>query len=108
LNDITIQPWPPIQYGFFEAAFLDNPKFPELNQKINAIAAHKGVTSRPSRSPAARHWHYQPRPGKGFLYGIRYHPYLPGMVSDLFSRREKAALVADVILCLAHEYDWRE
>ncbi len=43
LNDITIQPWSPFQYGFFEGVFLDNPKFPELNQKIDAIAADKGV-----------------------------------------------------------------
>ena len=45
LKDIIIQPWSPFQYGFFEGVFLDNPKFPELNQKINAIAADKGVTN---------------------------------------------------------------
>ena len=45
LNDITIQPWSPFQYGFFEGVFLDNPKFPELNQKINALAADKDVTN---------------------------------------------------------------
>ena len=45
LKDIIIQPWSPFQYGFFEGAFLDNPKFPELNQKINAIAKDKGVTN---------------------------------------------------------------
>ncbi len=45
LNDITIQPWSPFQYGFFEGVFLDNDKFPELNQKINEIAAAKGVTN---------------------------------------------------------------
>jgi predicted oxidoreductase len=45
LNGITIQPWSPFQYGFFEGIFLDNPKFPELNQKINEIAAAKGVTN---------------------------------------------------------------
>jgi len=45
LNDITIQPWSPFQYGFFEGAFLDNPKFPELNQTVNAIAKDKGVTN---------------------------------------------------------------
>ena len=37
LKEITIQPWSPFQYGFFEGAFLDNDKFPELNQKINSI-----------------------------------------------------------------------
>ena len=45
LNEITIQPWSPFQYGFFEGVFLDNPKFPELNQKIDAIAVDKGVTN---------------------------------------------------------------
>ncbi|TCN21152.1 aldo/keto reductase [Mesobacillus foraminis] len=38
LNDITIQPWSPFQYGFFEGVFLDNDKFPELNQKVNEVA----------------------------------------------------------------------
>lgn len=45
LNDITIQAWSPFQYGFFEGVFLDNDKFPELNSKINEIAAIKGVTN---------------------------------------------------------------
>jgi len=45
LNDITIQPWSPFQYGFFEGVFLDNPKFPELNQTINTIAKDHGVTN---------------------------------------------------------------
>ena len=45
LHDITIQPWSPFQYGFFEGVFLDNPKFPELNKKIDEIAAAKGVTN---------------------------------------------------------------
>ena len=45
LNEITIQPWSPFQYGFFEGVFLDNPKFPELNKKIDAIAKDKGVTN---------------------------------------------------------------
>lgn len=45
LKGITIQPWSPFQYGFFEGVFLDNPKFPELNKKIDEIAAAKGVTN---------------------------------------------------------------
>jgi predicted oxidoreductase len=45
LNEITIQPWSPFQYGFFGGAFLDNPKFPELNQTINGLAKDKGVTN---------------------------------------------------------------
>ncbi len=45
LNDITIQPWSPFQYGFFEGVFLDNDKFPELNQKIDEIAQKYGVSN---------------------------------------------------------------
>jgi len=45
LKDITIQPWSPFQYGFFEGVFLNNPKFPELNKAIDELAAAKGVTN---------------------------------------------------------------
>ncbi len=45
LKDITIQPWSPFQYGFFEGVFLDNDTFPELNAQINAVAASRGVTN---------------------------------------------------------------
>lgn len=45
LHDITIQPWSPFQYGFFEGVFLGNDKFPELNQKIDEIAAKYGVNN---------------------------------------------------------------
>jgi predicted oxidoreductase len=38
LHDITIQPWSPFQYGFFEGVFLDNDKFPELNATIDELA----------------------------------------------------------------------
>lgn len=43
LKEITIQPWSPFQFGFFEGVFLDNDKFPELNRVIDAMAAAKGV-----------------------------------------------------------------
>lgn len=45
LNDITIQPWSPFQYGFFEGVFLDNDKFPELNAEINNVAETHGVSN---------------------------------------------------------------
>lgn len=45
LHDITIQPWSPFQYGFFEGVFLDNEKFPELNKKIDEVAAKYGVSN---------------------------------------------------------------
>lgn len=45
LHDITVQPWSPFQFGFFEGVFLDNPKFPELNAGIDEIAHAYGVTN---------------------------------------------------------------
>ena len=45
LNDITIQAWSPYQYGFFEGTFIDNPKFPELNKKLNELAEKYNVSS---------------------------------------------------------------
>ncbi|RYL92421.1 aldo/keto reductase family oxidoreductase [Sporolactobacillus sp. THM19-2] len=45
LNGVTIQAWSPFQYGFFEGVFLNNPKFPELNKKIDEIARKYDVTN---------------------------------------------------------------
>ncbi len=45
LNDITIQPWSPFQYGFFEGVFLGSAKYPELNAKIDALAEKYGVSN---------------------------------------------------------------
>ncbi len=45
LNDVTIQPWSPFQFGFFEGVFLDNPKFPELNAEIDRVAGTYGVSN---------------------------------------------------------------
>lgn len=46
LNDITIQPWSPFQYGFFQGVFLGNTeKFPDLNQQIDEIAARYNVSN---------------------------------------------------------------
>ncbi|MDR0534727.1 MAG: aldo/keto reductase [Verrucomicrobiales bacterium] len=45
LHDITIQPWSPFQYGFFEGVFLGNEKFPKLNAKIDELAAKYGVSN---------------------------------------------------------------
>lgn len=44
LNKITIQPWSPMQYGFFEGCFIDNEKFPELNKKLEEIGNKYGVS----------------------------------------------------------------
>jgi predicted oxidoreductase len=44
LNDITVQPWSPFQYGFFEGVFLGSPKYPALNAKIDELAGKYGVS----------------------------------------------------------------
>ena len=44
LNKITIQPWSPLQYGFFQGCFLDNEKFPELNETLEKIANRYSVS----------------------------------------------------------------
>lgn len=44
LKDITIQPWSPMQYGFFEGCFVDNEKFPKLNAVMEEIASAYGIS----------------------------------------------------------------
>lgn len=45
LHDITIQCWSPFQYGFNQGTFLENPKFPELNAKLDEIAKKYSVSN---------------------------------------------------------------
>lgn len=44
LKDITLQAWSPYQYGFFEGTFIDNPKFPLLNETLDKYAQKYHVT----------------------------------------------------------------
>lgn len=44
LNKITIQPWSPMQFGFFKGCFVDNEKFPELNGVLAKIGDKYGVS----------------------------------------------------------------
>ncbi len=44
LNNITIQPWSPMQYGFFKGCFVDNENFPELNRVLECIANKYAVS----------------------------------------------------------------
>ena len=44
LEEITIQPWSPMQYGYFEGCFVDNDKFPELNEVMEKIGNKYGVS----------------------------------------------------------------
>lgn len=44
LHHMTIQAWSPYQYGMFAGTFIDNPKFPELNAKLQELGDQYGVT----------------------------------------------------------------
>ena len=44
LHGITIQPWSPFQYGFFEGTFLGSERYAPLNEKLAQIAARHGIT----------------------------------------------------------------
>lgn len=40
---MVLQPWSPLQHGFFKGVFLGHEKFPELNKVLDRIAAERGV-----------------------------------------------------------------
>lgn len=44
LKGITVQAWSPLQYGFFEGCFIDNEKFPKLNETLQNIADKYSVS----------------------------------------------------------------
>ena len=44
LNKITVQAWSPLQFGYFEGCFLDNERFPKLNETLGQLAEKYGVT----------------------------------------------------------------
>lgn len=52
LKNITLQAWSPFRYGFFEGVFIDNEKFPEVNEVLGRLAEEKGV----SKSAIAVAW----------------------------------------------------
>lgn len=43
LHDITIQAWSPFIYGYFEGIFIDNEKFPALNEKLAELGEKYNV-----------------------------------------------------------------
>ncbi|SEO79561.1 Predicted oxidoreductase [Amphibacillus marinus] len=44
LNNMTIQAWSPFQFGMMEGVFIGHKEFPELNQKLQELAAKYEVT----------------------------------------------------------------
>ncbi|MDF3130201.1 aldo/keto reductase [Kiritimatiellaeota bacterium B1221] len=43
LHKITVQPWSPLQAGFFGGVFLDHPDYAELNEVLKRIAMERDV-----------------------------------------------------------------
>ena len=44
LHQVTVQAWSPFQYGFFEGVFIDNEKFPQLNEKLGECSEKYGIS----------------------------------------------------------------
>ena len=44
LNDITIQAWSPLQFGFIKGHFMGNPDYESLNRKLDELGAAYGIT----------------------------------------------------------------
>ncbi|AZK90906.1 Aldo/keto reductase family protein [Lactobacillus helveticus] len=38
-----MQCWSPFQYGMFEGTFINNPKFPQLNEELEKLVEHYQV-----------------------------------------------------------------
>lgn len=45
INNIVIQSWSSLQYGYFEGTFLGSEKYPKLNAVLNRLAEERGVTA---------------------------------------------------------------
>ena len=44
LHDITVQAWSPLQKGFFQGCFVDDPALPELNHVLGELGEQYGVS----------------------------------------------------------------
>ena len=44
LNDITIQAWSPLQFGFIKGHFMGNPDYEGLNRKLDELGSAYGIT----------------------------------------------------------------
>lgn len=90
LNNIVIQAWSVLQYGFFEGVFIGNPKFEELNKVLDRIAAEQNVT------PEAI----------AIAWVLRYpHPMQAVIGTTRADRIQNASLGADIILSRREWYE---
>ena len=45
MNDIAVQAWSTMQYGFFEGVYLNNERFPDLNRVLYRIAGEQNTNA---------------------------------------------------------------
>lgn len=90
IKGITIQAWSPFQYGFFEGNYVDNDKFPKLNEKLAQIGDKYGLT----KTGAAAAW-------------ILRHPAGIQLIAGTMTPEHLAEIckAADVCLTRAEWYD---
>lgn len=90
MKDITIQTWSSLQYGYFEGTFLNNEKYPELNQALNRISEKYLIT------PAAA----------AIAWILRHPANMQAVVGTTsVSRLEEIAKAADIRLSREEWYE---
>ena len=82
-NDMALQAWSPLRYGFFEGIFLGDPKYEALNRVLERIAEEQRVT------PTA----------VALAWILRYPARMQAVIGTTKSSRMKeSALAAEVTL----------
>lgn len=100
LHDITIQPWSPFQYGFFEGVFLGSDKFPSsIKNRRNRRQIRRNqhdhrdrLAASPSGADAAGDRHDEHPAAQRLLQSGRHSPDPRGMVRNLPRGGQRAAV----------------
>ena len=102
LKGITIQAWSPFQYGFFEGVFIDNEKFPALNEKLQQLSEKYGV----SKSALAVAWILRHPAGIQAIVGTTKAQRLADIATaaDTSCRNQKNRAAAAKAVCPAFFY----
>ena len=88
VNDIALQAWSPMQYGFFEGIFVGNEKFPTVNAFLNRLAEKYDCT-----------------PATIAIAWILRHPAFKQVVTGTTSREHMREMCAAADIVLTRE-DW--
>lgn len=87
LNDITIQTWSPFQISLYGGTFIDNPEYPELNEKLTELAEKYGT----GRTGIAEAWLLRHPAGMQVLIGTSKEERLVDLIkaSEIILSREE-------------------